>query len=171
MPHFALFCSPPAPSLHALQLTTPPCKGGGRVTSLMLPCCYHATATSHSPDRSAPSSWRQRNVQIWFSFYQIRCSPFFRDLGMEEKREGCVFWNLVSSLEHIYIYTFSCVYIYTYIYTWWHLLSRVQYNCVVGQFCNVNVFLLIVNSAFGPECLIKPILCFPQGLWAYHING
>ena len=82
-------------SLHALQLTTLPCKGGGRVTSVVLPCCYHATATSHSPDRSAPPSWRQRNVQIWISFYQIRCSPVFRDLGMEENREGCVFWHLV----------------------------------------------------------------------------
>ena len=45
-------------------------------------------------------SWRQRNLQIWISLYQIRCSPIFRDLGMEEKREGWVFWHLVSSLEH-----------------------------------------------------------------------
>ena len=36
-------------SLHALQLTTPPCKGGGRVTSAMLPCCYPAVTMPRQP--------------------------------------------------------------------------------------------------------------------------
>ena len=60
--------------------------------------------TSHPPDRwrvahrgGAPLFWLQRNSNL----YQLRCSPIFRDLGMEEKREGCVFWHTGD--------TYSCI--------------------------------------------------------------
>jgi len=52
------------------------------------------------PHIAQGASAYELNYEFFLSFYQIRCSPFFRDLGMEENREGCVFWHLVSSLEH-----------------------------------------------------------------------
>ena len=119
MTHFALFCSPPPLSLHALQLTTPPCKGGGRVTSVMLPCCYLAVTMllpCHG-NLSFPwlvESWLYRRssssltsdyFQICISLYQIRCSPVFRDFGYGRKERGLCFLTLGEHTGD----TYSCI--------------------------------------------------------------
>jgi len=114
---FRSICCIPAQFLQGLILWQMSCswprrpaKEGGEARA----SCYHAVtmllpchATSHSPDRwsvahvggaSPPTipGWRR----VGWNLCLLVVAPFLIDLGTEEKREGCIFWHLVSSLTH-----------------------------------------------------------------------
>jgi len=97
MPHFALFALLQPCLCMSCSWPRPPAKEGGRGTSVMLPCCYHATATSHSPDRwrvghigGAPCFWRQNNFKSVSVCIRSVGAPFL-DIWVWRKRERVVF--------------------------------------------------------------------------------
>ena len=116
MPHFALFCSPPACLCMRCSWPRPPAKEGAEArascyhaVTMLLPCCYHAVTMPRQPlipliggelpiQAEHPRCWRvfkSESVCI-----KSVAALFFLDLGMEEKREGFIFWRCVSSPTH-----------------------------------------------------------------------